>query len=129
MARFQPVLTYLTLTHRAGDLDRSFSVLEEMVLHGIAPDVITYTILIKVCGKTGKVERAEELFRTMQQRTNHFSSLVLPSEKTFAELMHANINGRITRGHSVHTTSSQIIASHISCARVSYTLFLHPNFV
>lgn len=58
---------------RAGDRDKAFEVLQEMTSEGVDPDVITYTSLIKSCGKAKDVEMAEELFRTMLQQTSDLS--------------------------------------------------------
>ena len=61
---------------------------------GIPPDVITYTSLIKACalqGDDGATEIAEGLFLSMQQRTNHFSSYIEPTELTYSRLMQANL--------------------------------------
>ena len=63
-----------------------------LVSEGLEPDYVTYTTLIKTFGIAGMVDRAEEVFTAMQQRTNHFASCVLPSELTFKQLMLANRN-------------------------------------
>ena len=61
---------------------------------GIHPDVITYTSLLKACGingRDGTVLLAEEIFSQMQQKTNHFSNTVEPTELTFQRLMQAHV--------------------------------------
>ena len=61
---------------------------------GIEPDVITYTSLIKACAIQGTVESSEiadNLFQSMQQRTNHFSSYIDPNELTVSRLMQAHL--------------------------------------
>ena len=62
----------------------------------LAPDVITYTTLIKALGaaQPSRVDEAEEIFVAMQQRTNHFSEICLPNEQTFNELMRANLRAK-----------------------------------
>lgn len=42
----------------------------------------------------GMVTLAEDIFKSMQQRTNHFSSYVEPSELTFQRLIQAHIRAR-----------------------------------
>ena len=86
---------------------------------GVEPDVITYTSLIKACAIQsgsealavatssagrgpiaggGAVDIAESFFHAMQQRTNHFSTYVAPTERTFSRLMQANaLAGRHSR--------------------------------
>ena len=67
---------------------------------GIHPDVITYTSLLKACGINGcdgTVVLAEEIFAQMQQKTNHFSNTVEPTELTFQRLMQAHV--RAPEGH------------------------------
>ena len=57
-------------------------------------DVITYTSLIKACGITlgpKAVAAAEEIFETMQQRTNHFSTYTEPNEITFKYLIQVHV--------------------------------------
>jgi hypothetical protein len=46
--------------------------------------VITYTSLLKACG-------INEIFSQMQQKTNHFSNTVEPTELTFQRLMQAHV--------------------------------------
>ena len=61
---------------------------------GIHPDVITYTSLLKACGingRDGTVLLAEEIFAQMQQKTNHFSNTIEPTELTFQRLMQAHV--------------------------------------
>ena len=70
-----------------------------MQSEGVAPNVITYTSLIKACGINGgdgMVSLAEEIFSAMQQRTNHFSTYVEPSELTFRRLMQVHLNAGAT---------------------------------
>jgi pentatricopeptide repeat protein len=78
----------------AGDLDRAIYTMQLMQNDGVTPDVITYTSLIKSCalsGAEGSASIAEEFFQTMQQRTNHFSTYIEPTELTFSRLMQANL--------------------------------------
>ena len=80
----------------AGALDNSLETIEIMQREGIAPDVITYTSLIKACainGGAGTIDLAEEIFAAMQQRTNHFSSYVEPTVLTFQRLIQAHMRG------------------------------------
>ena len=52
----------------AGDVERALETLEAMQEEGIAPDVITYTSLIKACGNNegiGMTNMAEEIFDAM----------------------------------------------------------------
>ncbi|CAN0128734.1 unnamed protein product, partial [Heterosigma akashiwo] len=58
-----------------------------MIEDGIVLDVISYTTLINVCAACGETDQAEDLFASMQQRTNHFSTYVRPSGVTYATLM------------------------------------------
>lgn len=98
MAGIQPdAAIYNTLINAcagAGDLEKAFEAIEEMQADGLSPDVITYTSLIKACGiKSGSkaVSAAEEIFETMQQRTNHFSTYTAPNELTFQNLIQVYI--------------------------------------
>jgi len=64
-------------------MKKALDTVRAMQEDGIAPDVITYTSLIKACAIQGGEEAAgiaESLFLGMQQRTNHFSSYVEPNE-------------------------------------------------
>jgi glutamine phosphoribosylpyrophosphate amidotransferase len=77
------VILCLIEKYFAGDLEKAFEAIEEMQADGLAPDVITYTSLIKACGSTlgpKAASTAEEIFETMQQRTNHFSTYIEPNE-------------------------------------------------
>jgi len=98
MAGIQPdAAIYNTLINAcagAGDLEKAFEAIEEMQADGLAPDVITYTSLIKACGSTlgpKAASTAEEIFETMQQRTNHFSTYIEPNEFTFKNLIQVYI--------------------------------------
>lgn len=78
----------------SGDLDKAFETIEAMHSEGIDPDVITYTSLMKACCTVGgcrAVEIAEETFHAMQQRTNHFSTYVMPNERTYSWLIHTHL--------------------------------------
>jgi leucine-rich PPR motif-containing protein len=77
-----------------GDLDKALETVQAMQDEGIHPDVITYTSLLKACGINGcdgTVELAEEIFAQMQQKTNHFSNTVEPTELTFQRLMQVHL--------------------------------------
>ena len=50
---------------RAGRADRAVRLLLEMRRAGCAPDVITYTTLVKAASEAGQLERARELAREM----------------------------------------------------------------
>jgi hypothetical protein len=72
-----------------------------MQTEGIEPDVITYTSLLKACGINGgygTVVLAEEIFAQMQQRTNHFSNYVEPTELTFQRLMQVHLRAHAHEG-------------------------------
>ena len=44
-----------------------------------------------VSGGSGTVQLAEDIFASMQQRTNHFSSYIEPTELTFQRLMQTHL--------------------------------------
>jgi len=96
----------------AGALDNVLETVETMQREGISPDVITYTSIIKAAGirgGQGMVTLAEEIFATMQQRTNHFSSYVEPSLLTFERLIQTHLRARstvISNTHANVTSSS-----------------------
>lgn len=80
-----------------------------MQLDGIAPDVITYTSLIKACGingGAGTVTMAEDIFEAMQQRTNHFSSYIEPTELTFQRLMQVHLRATNAGSNIVNINNS-----------------------
>jgi pentatricopeptide repeat protein len=91
------VAAYNTLINAcagAGDVERAKETMEAMQNEGIVPDVITYTSLIKACGIHGgeqMIAFAEEIFDSMQQRTNHFSSYIEPTELTFQRLIQCHL--------------------------------------
>ncbi|CAN0521669.1 unnamed protein product [Ectocarpus sp. 12 AP-2014] len=80
-----------------GEFDRAQGVVRLMVDDGegggLQPDAVTYTCLIKAAARAvpPRVEEAEEIFATMQQRTNHFSTFARPTEVTYAHLMRASV--------------------------------------
>ncbi|CBN77833.1 conserved unknown protein [Ectocarpus siliculosus] len=80
-----------------GEFDRALGVVRLMVDDGegggLQPDAVTYTSLIKAAARAvpPRVEEAEEIFATMQQRTNHFSTFARPTEVTYAHLMRASV--------------------------------------
>lgn len=81
----------------AGDIEKALETVQVMQSEGISPDVITYTSLIKACvinGGSKVTSIAEDLFETMQQRTNHFSSYVEPNELTYLHLMNAHLQNK-----------------------------------
>ena len=82
----------------AGDIEKALETVQVMQCEGISPDVITYTSLIKACvinnGGSRVISIAEDLFETMQQRTNHFSSYVEPNELTYLHLMTAHLQNK-----------------------------------
>lgn len=73
-----------------GEVERALCVVQRMQQEGVAPDAITYTSLLKACafhqGK-GMVTLAEEVFSQMVQRTNHFTTYIAPTERTYQRLM------------------------------------------
>jgi len=55
-------------------------------------------IFLQACGingREGTVELAEELFCAMQQRTNHFSTYIAPTELHYQRLMSGGLIDRI----------------------------------
>eukprot|EP00752_Nemacystus_decipiens_P002759 g2577.t1 len=80
-----------------GEFDRALGVVRLMVDDeeggGLQPDAVTYTSLIKAAARASppRVKEAEEIFATMQQRTNHFSTFARPTEVTYAHLMRASV--------------------------------------
>ena len=95
--RSDRLIRYNTLINAcagAGDLEKALDTVATMHSEGVAPNVITYTSLIKACGTNGgegMVALAEEIFSAMQQRTNHFSTYVEPSELTYRRLMQVHL--------------------------------------
>lgn len=89
--------TYNTLINACagvGDVDKALETLEVMRQNTCEPDVITYTSLIKACsisGSQGSVALAETLFQEMQQRTNHFSTYISPTEYTYLRLIQTHL--------------------------------------
>jgi pentatricopeptide repeat protein len=98
--------TYNTLINACagvGDVDKALETLAVMQSdehsqgqpgYYCEPDVITYTSLIKACsinGSPGMVAMAEQFFREMQQRTNHFSNYVSPTEYTYLRLIQTHL--------------------------------------
>lgn len=80
----------------AGDVEKALETVEVMQSDGVPPDVITYTSLIKASlynGGAGSIAFAEDIFESMQQRTNHFSSYVEPNEITFQKLIQTHLDG------------------------------------
>ncbi len=110
-----PILNWILLG--SGDIDKALESLQSMRSEGLEPDIITYTSLIKACmmnlptllaSDTGdethilgdieavqyrsrKIEEtvriAEEIFNSMQQRTNHFSTYIAPNQLTYQRLI------------------------------------------
>jgi pentatricopeptide repeat protein len=92
--------TLINACASAGDVDRAVYTVQLMQEDGISPDVITYTSLIKGCailGGDSAASIAEGFFQAMQQRTNHFSSYIEPTELTYSRLMQANLAATPTR--------------------------------
>ena len=108
--------TYNTLINACaaiGDVERAMDTVENMQSDGVAPDVITYTSLIKAfaisCSREEWIMRnnsklisyavqAESLFTEMQQKANHFSKYIEPTELTFSRLMQVHLAcGNTTR--------------------------------
>jgi len=97
--------TYNTLINAcaaAGEVEKALETVESMQNDGVAPDVITYTSLIKACairsnrdtiwsGSGVDANIAESLFTEMQQKANHFSSYIEPTELTYSRLMQVNL--------------------------------------
>ena len=89
--------TYNTLINACatvGDVNKALETMQVMQRSQCDPDVITYTSLIKACsinGAPGTVSLAETLFQEMQQRTNHFSSYIEPTEYTYLRLMQTHL--------------------------------------
>ena len=86
--------TLINACASAGDLERAVYTVQLMQEDGISPDVITYTSLIKGCAIAGgdqSATLAEGFFQAMQQRTNHFSNYIEPTELTYSRLMQANL--------------------------------------
>jgi len=80
----------LSACSKAGNLEKAWQVYQQMIEDGISLDAISYTNLIKACSVGGEITQAEDIFQTMQQRTNHFSTYVQPTEVTYATIMQAN---------------------------------------
>jgi len=90
--------TLINACAAAGDLERGLETVKAMQEDGMAPDIITYTSLIKACSinaGAGTTELAEEIFSDMQQRTNHFSTYIAPTELTYQRLMQAHISNNM----------------------------------
>ena len=62
-----------------------------MQQQSLAPNVITYSAFLSACEKGKQSERAWEIFQEMQQRTNHFSSYISPTEYTYLRLMQTHL--------------------------------------
>jgi hypothetical protein len=87
---------------------------------GVVPDVITYTSLIKACANSNSpnaVTLAEETFSAMQQRTNHFSSYVEPTELTFQRLLQTHM--RVRPPVSVDTRRVWELFDDMKCRGIS----------
>jgi pentatricopeptide repeat protein len=96
--------TLINACASAGDVEKAFEAMAAMQAEGIAPNVITYTSLIKACGINGgegAVALAEDVFSAMQQRTNHFSTYVEPTELTFQRLIQAHLRAGATKEDTV----------------------------
>ena len=61
------------------------------------PDAITYTCIIKACAVAGEPVRADQIYAEMQQKSNHFSTFIPPSEYTYKHLMSAHASARNPR--------------------------------
>ena len=87
--------TLINACATVGDVNKALETLQVMQQQSqCEPDVITYTSLIKACsinGAPGMVSLAESLFQEMQQRTNHFSSYICPTEYTYLRLMQTHL--------------------------------------
>lgn len=84
----------------AGDIDKALQTLELMRSEGIEPTVITYTSLVQACSMVGgreAIEKGEEIFEAMQQRTNHFSSYVPPNQLTYEQVIYLHLNSGTDR--------------------------------
>lgn len=89
--------TYNTLINACasvGDVEKALETLSAMQEDGMVPDVITYTSLIKACSRSSEttLSIAEDLFQNMQQRTNHFSQYVEPTEFTYCRLIECHMS-------------------------------------
>nr|KJB20076.1 hypothetical protein B456_003G131800 [Gossypium raimondii]KJB20077.1 hypothetical protein B456_003G131800 [Gossypium raimondii] len=72
----------------AGDLGKSFELLDQIEELGLAPNVVIYTTLIDGCCKNGDLEQAKLLFAKMEELG------LVPNEYTYTVL----INGLFKRG-------------------------------
>jgi len=95
--------TYNTLINACaveGDVDRALEAVELMQRDGVTPDAITYTSLLKACAfHQGEcmVDVAEGIFGEMVQRTNHFSTYIAPTERTYQRLMQVYLHSNPSR--------------------------------
>lgn len=72
----------------AGEFEKALQTFDEMQFNEISPDVITYTSLLKACSVAGSTQAlivGEEIFSSMQQRTNHFSTYIAPNNQTYCQ--------------------------------------------
>lgn len=53
------------------ELNKAVDTMKDMQNHGIQPTVVTFTMLIESFGKEGKLDKAEEMFRTMLEAGVH----------------------------------------------------------
>lgn len=106
----------------AGALDNVLETVEMMQREGVSPDVITYTSIIKAAGINGgpgTVALAEEIFATMQQRTNHFSSYVEPSLLTFERLIQTHMRAKVAASSLSPSQQKDSIPTYSSKSEVT----------
>ena len=86
--------------------------------------MITYTSLLKACGingRDGTVLLAEEIFAQMQQKTNHFSNTIEPTELTFQRLMQAHVRAPEGQVNTARFgTYSQTQSLKLECSFISH---------
>ncbi len=125
--------TYNTLINACatvGDVNKALETLQVMQQQSqCEPDVITYTSLIKACsinGSPGTVSLAENLFQEMQQRTNHFSSYIDPTEYTYLRLIQTHLacpeEGRMER---IWELADELLAHNSLPSKYTWRTFTH----
>eukprot|EP00026_Physarum_polycephalum_P011829 Phypoly_transcript_12074.p1 GENE.Phypoly_transcript_12074~~Phypoly_transcript_12074.p1 ORF type:complete len:362 (+),score=71.81 Phypoly_transcript_12074:67-1152(+) len=65
---------------KAGEIDKSFQILQKMRSEGFTPDIYTYNSLLHICDKKNLTEKAFEIFEEMKK------SEIKPSGETYGSL-------------------------------------------